>query len=305
MQRAIITGATGAIGMALIKELIRHNVEVLILKHPGSGRNERIPLHPLVSCRDCALEQLYEIKNDTGKKYDVFFHLAWAGTFGDARSDQYMQLRNVRYSLDAVAAAKAFGCERFIGAGSQAEYGNSRTKLTAETPTFPNNGYGYAKLCAGQMTRDYACQLGLEHIWVRVLSVYGPYDGEKTMIMSVLNQLVQGVTPKLTSGEQEWDYLYSEDAAKALYLLAESGKNKKIYVLGSGKARKISEYVEEIRVIVNPKVDIAFGAVPYHENQIMYLCADIEELKNDIGFQPEVSFAQGIREVLRILRRGF
>lgn len=301
MRRAIITGATGTIGMALIKELIRHNIEVLVLKHPGSGRNDRLPIHPLVAYKDCALEQLHDVENDTGKKYDVFFHLAWVGAFGTDRNDIYMQLRNVQYALDAVTAAKIFGCDRYIGAGSQAEYGNSKSKLSAGTPAFPNNGYGYAKLCAGQMTRDYASQLGLEHIWVRILSVYGPYDGENTMIMLVLNQLRKGIVPKLTMGEQEWDYLYSADAAKALRLLAENGKNKKIYVLGSGKTRKISEYVDEIRDIVNPKSDIAFGTVPYHENQIMYLCADIRDLEEDTGFVPTVSFTEGIKEILQTL----
>lgn len=70
----------------------------------------------------------------------------------------------------------------FVGAGSQAEYGRVNHALTPDTPCFPENGYGMAKLCAGQMSRVECEKLGLVHIWPRILSVYGPYDGKNAMI---------------------------------------------------------------------------------------------------------------------------
>ena len=63
-----------------------------------------------------------------------------------------LQNNNVKYALQAVKAAKELGCTRFVGAGSQAEYGRVEGTLTPDTPAFPENGYGIAKLCAGQMT---------------------------------------------------------------------------------------------------------------------------------------------------------
>ena len=79
----------------------------------------------------------------------------------------HLQNKNVEYALDAVEAAKRFGCHTFIGAGSQAEYGRVEGLLKPDTPTFPEMGYGIAKLCAGHMTRKHAYQLGMNHIWVR------------------------------------------------------------------------------------------------------------------------------------------
>ncbi len=95
--------------------------------------------------------------------------------------------------------------------------------MTALTPTFPENGYGIAKLCAGQMSRILCEQKNMNHIWTRILSVYGPYDGENTMIMSVIRKLAHGEKPSLTEGKQQWDYLYSKDAGYAMYLLGEKG----------------------------------------------------------------------------------
>lgn len=298
MKRAIITGATGAIGTALIKELVNNGIEVLVFIRAESKRNHHIPVHPLVQTKMCSLEELAEVRNDTGKMYDVFYHLAWSGASGPGRNDMYMQNRNVKYALDAVGAAKRFGCGLFVGAGSQAEYGRTESVLKPDTPVFPEMGYGYAKLCAGQMTRDYAAQLGLKHVWVRILSIYGPNDGEQSMIMSTINKLRTGVSPQFTKGEQLWDYLYSADAASALFMLAKKGHDGKIYVLGSGKTRKLKDYIEEMKDIIAPEVKLEFGAVPYGKNQVMYLCADTTELKRDIGWEAGKSFCEGIREIL-------
>ena len=299
MERAIITGATGAVGTALVKELIKNNVEILVFCREGSGRNQQIPVHPLVTRKYCCLDQLSSIENDTGKNYDVFYHIAWEGTTGAARNDMYLQNQNVRYALDAVAVAKRFGCHTFIGAGSQAEYGRVEGLLTPETPAFPEMGYGIGKLCAGQMTREYARQLGMKHIWVRILSIYGPNDGAQSMVMSTINKLKNGEVPQFTKGEQMWDYLYSGDAAEAFRLLGEKGHNRKVYVLGSGKARPLAEYIKEIRDTVNPNAEIALGAIPYGEKQVMHLQADITELQNDIGFCPQMEFSMGIRTLMR------
>lgn len=298
INRAIITGGTGAVGMALIEELISQGVEVLVFCRKDSERNDRIPRHSMVNVLYCDLNQLEEVQNTTGKQYDVFYHFAWQGTTGESRNQMLLQNQNVKYALEAVKAAKRFGCRMFIGAGSQAEYGRVEGKLTADTAVFPENGYGMAKLCAGQMTRVLAEQLGMEHIWVRILSVYGPYDTKNSMVMSTIRKLLCGEVPQFTKGEQLWDYLYSKDAAVAFRLLAERGIDQKVYVLGSGQVSRLSEYIEMIRNAVRPGAVIELGAIPYSQKQVMYLCADSEALKKDVGFAPEVTFAQGIQKVV-------
>ena len=299
MRSAVISGATGAIGTALTKKLVNEGVKVLILCRKDSKRTQNIIESPLVKVKYCALDELSSLTNDTGEEYDVFYHFAWMGAAGPGRHDMYLQNENVKFALDAVEAAKRFGCKTFIGAGSQAEYGRVEGLLRPDTPTFPEMGYGYAKLCAGQMTRDYAHQLGLQHVWARILSVYGPNDGAQSMVMSTINKLRNGETPQFTKGEQMWDYLYSGDAANAFYLLGDRGINGKTYVIGSGKARPLAEYIEIIRDEVNPDAKIELGAIPYAPKQVMYLQADISELQKDTGFKPMVGFEDGIKEILR------
>ncbi len=298
MKRVIITGATGAVGTALIDEMIKNDIEVLVFCHEGSLRNKQIPDHPLVTKLYCDLTELADVQNTTGKEYDIFYHLAWAGTTGAARNNMYLQNQNVKFALDATLAAKRFGCSVFIGAGSQAEYGRVEGKLKADTPVFPEMGYGIGKLCAGQMTREYAHSLGMKHIWTRILSIYGPNDGMQSMIMSTIAALRNGDVPQFTRGEQLWDYLYSGDAAKAFRLLGKKGIDGKTYVLGSGKVYPLIEYIKIIRDIVAPKAELEIGAIPYAKRQVMHLQADITELQNDVDWNPKTSFEEGIKRIM-------
>lgn len=282
--------------MALIQKLITENIAVTVLARKDSPRKAQFPKHPLIKVVDCSLEEMKDYLPEE-EDYDVFYHFAWAGTFGNSRNDMDLQVKNIQYTLDAVRLAKRFGCKKFIGAGSQAEYGRFEGKLTPQTPVFPENGYGIAKLCAGQMSRELAHQLGIQHIWTRILSIYGPYDGKNTMVMSTIQKLKNGEVPQMTKGEQLWDYLYSGDAANAFYLLAEKGLDDKTYVLGSGEARPLKEYIEIIRDIVAPESRIDFGAIPYSERQVMHLCADIGNLEKDTGFKPQMTFKNGIQQI--------
>ena len=298
MKTVVITGPTGAIGTALMENLIEKGIHVYAVVRKDSRRLSRIPESPLVTPVLLGLDELSELKNQIPESCDVFYHFAWAGTIGDGRNDVYLQNQNVRYTLDAVRAAAELGCKRFVGAGSQAEYGRTEGLLSPDTPAFPENGYGMAKLCAGQMSRLLCEQLGMEHVWGRILSVYGPRDGVKTMIMSAIDSFLRDQCPKFTKGEQLWDYLYSKDAAHAMYLLGEKGMNGKAYCLGSGNARPLAEYITILRDSIDPNLKMELGAIPYSPKQVMYLCADIKTLEEDTGFEPEYSFEQGIKETI-------
>lgn len=299
MKRVVVTGPTGAIGMALIQKCIEADIEVMAVCHRGSGRISRLPVSDQVRIVECSLDEIQKLPDILDGRYDVFYHFAWACTAGEGRNDIDAQTRNIRYTMDAVETAYKLGCECFIGAGSQAEYGRYEGKLDSKTPAFPENGYGIAKLCAGQLSRIRCSQLGIRHIWFRILSIYGRYDGEQTMIMSSIRNMLNGESPEYTPAEQMWDYLYSEDAAQALYLAAKKGRDGAVYCLGSGHVRPLKEYIEIIRDEINPRLSLKIGEKPYADKQVMYLCADISELQSDTGFIPVVGFQEGIKKTVQ------
>lgn len=299
MKRVILTGGTGMLGIALIELLIQKDIEVLVIVRPNSKRRQAIPVDRHVQVIECDLTELSSLKGRLTKTYDTFFHFAWDGTYGEARNDMQLQNRNVKAVLDAVDLAKAVGCQTFLGAGSQAEYGRvDGVKLSPDTPVHPETGYGIGKLCAGQMSRIQCHQLGMKHIWVRILSTYGPHDGLHTMVMSGIIQMLHGERPKYTKGEQMWDYLYCADAARAFYLAADRGKDGSVYCIGSGQVRPLAEYITIIRDTIDKSIEIGLGEIPYYDKQVMYLCADIGNLTKDTGFRPEISFEEGVRRTV-------
>lgn len=296
---AVVTGPTGAVGIALLKKLIAENVRVYAVMRPNSPRNKGIPDNALVTKIECDLTDYASLKEKIKEPVDAFFHLAWQGTSGAGRDDQTLQEQNVAGALSAALAAKALSCKVFVGAGSQAEYGRADGELKPDTPENPETQYGKAKLEAGNGTRELCKRYGVRHEWVRILSVYGPHDGENSMISSALRKLRNGETPQYTKGEQIWDYLYEDDAANALFLAAENGRNGQVYVLGGGQGKPLSEYIKALHKAANAPPPV-FGAVPYSEKQVMRLVADISKMTNDTGFIPEITFEEGIKRTVEM-----
>lgn len=308
IKRAVITGATGMIGAALAAYLLEQGIEVTALIRKNSKKAGRLLDKPGLRKIELDLAELSEeealmASGLLDRQQDAFFHLGWDGTFGNCRNDMYLQNNNIRYTLDAVRLAHRLGCSVFVGAGSQAEYGRTDQKLSALTPAFPENGYGIAKLAAGQMSRILCQSLGMRHEWTRILSIYGPYDTENTMVMSAIRKLSSKEIPEFSKGEQLWDYLYVKDAVRAFYLISEKGIDGAIYPLGSGRPRRLSEYILAIRDSIDKEAQVSLGAVPYSKNQVMYLCADISGLTKDTGFVPAYTFEEGIKETVQWYRQ--
>ena len=298
LKKVLITGPTGAVGVSLIQELIGRGIAVTAVCRPASKRLDSVPKHPLVEIVECGVDNLLSLSDRLPKDYDAFYHFAWDGTYGETRQDLYLQTRNILYTLDAVHLAKALGCKVFVGAGSQSEFGHVEGVLHPDMPCDPDNGYGIAKLDAGRMSRLECKKLGIRHEWCRIVSLYGPYDGMYTMVMSGIVKMLNGERPQYTKGEQVWDYIYSKDAARAFRLVAEKGKDGSVYCFGTGKTRMLKDFILAIRDAVDPAIEVGIGEMEYYPNQVMHLEADISNLTADTGFVPQYTFEEGIRETI-------
>ena len=299
MKKVVVTGPTGVIGTAVIEKLIAENCVVYAVIRKESKRIANIPVHDNVHIVYCDIADLKSLKEKIGTECDIFYHFAWTGTDKPAnRMNMYVQTDNIRYALDAVEAAHDLHCSVFIGSGSQAEYGNSGGLLTVDREAKPVSGYGMAKLCAGQMTRTMCQGYGIRHVWPRIVSTYGVNDAKQTLISTVINKLMNNERPSLTKCEQVWDYLYAGDAADALWAMAEKGRDGAVYVLGNARTITLKECVETIRRELDSNIEIGYGDIPYYEDQVMYLQADVSKLTEDTGWKPVTDFNTGIRKVI-------
>lgn len=292
----IVTGATGAVGSAVVRRALANGIAVTCIVHQGSKRLGNLPQDERLKIIECNLSDYKTLQMEG--QYDAFIHLSWEKTFGASRDDAEVQTRNIQYTLDAVKLAHRCGCTVFVGAGSQAEYGVQSIDLTPDLPVKPESGYGIAKYAAGKLSAMLCKSLGMRQCWVRILSVYGPNDGENSLISYLVREFKASNAPQLTKCEQMWDYLYADDAADAILDVAEKGVDGKAYPLGSGNGRRLSAYVEDIKNAINPAIEVQYGAKEYYPHQPMHLVADISELTEDTGWKPRYVFAEGIKTML-------
>ena len=298
IRGVVVTGATGAIGISLIKLLSSKKIPVLAIIREHSSRRRFIEDLPCVLIRECNLSDIpdFAIDNEVSDySFDVIYHLGWEGSDRDSRNNPDIQKKNITYTMNVIDLAVRLGCTAFIGAGSQAEYGRVEGNIDENVPSKPVTEYGKAKLLVEQASRKYCTNLGIKHVWTRIFSVYGPGMGMDSLITYSIAEMMNGNCPKSTAGEQIWDFMYSDDAAKALFLLALNGNINNTYCIASGEGKPVKEYIEIIRNIVNPSLELKLGEIPYSPNQIMKLVGDISKLKNDTAFEPEISFEEGIR----------
>ncbi|MDR0784848.1 MAG: NAD(P)-dependent oxidoreductase [Treponema sp.] len=299
MKKAIVTGAGGFIGRTLTVELLAHGVETVALDVEGIDFAKRLPKSDGLRIVECDLSRLLSLGEGERKPFagaDVFYHLGWEGSAGDARADYAVQLRNVQWSLDAVNFAKESGCSRFVGAGSIMEKESGFVGNAQGARPGVAYIYGTAKLAAHYMTKPLAAQRGVDHVWAMITNAYGAGESSPRFINATIRKILAEEPLEFTAGTQNYDFVYVSDVAKAFRLLGEAGKPFSQYILGSGGAKPLREFVEEMGRTLAPGRSLYFGNVPYTGVNLPSEEFAIDDLVRDTGWSAEVPFTEGVRK---------
>ncbi len=287
MNKAVITGAAGFAGFSVTGELLKRGYEVYAVLRPGSEHNERLMgLSGNLYLIESDQSDFDGISDKISCQCDLFFHLAWSG----ARDDFEAQFQNVENTLKALESAGKLGCKRFIGIGSQAEYGICDIMSEDVAPN-PINAYGAAKTAAMYLTKRRAEQLGIEWIWGRIFSLYGDYEPAGRMLPDLIDSLISDKDINLSSCEQHWDYLHVRDAAAAIVLLGEKGHSGEIYNIANGSYRPLREYVEEAKSLFPYKGHIKYGP---KVDPFISLKPDVSKITEHTSWKPVIGFSEGV-----------
>lgn len=302
---AIVTGAFGFAGAGVTENLLSKGYRVYAVCREGSVHNDRFEessfLKKILLNMDeyDRIHEYVEADDIKGADHILFFHLSWGG----GRDDFETQYANVEASLRAMDSAAAIACMaerntayskvRFIGIGSQAEYGVCQSVITEDTPLVPFTAYGSCKAAAYHLLKSKARILGIDFVWDRIFSLIGKYEPSGRMLPDLCHKLLAGQEINLSSCEQYWDYLDASDAAEAIVLLGEKGKNGESYNIASGDYRRLSEFVESAaKVLSADKNLIHYGA---KADPFVSLQPSVDKLKRDTGFVPKISFEKSLR----------
>jgi nucleoside-diphosphate-sugar epimerase len=296
MKKAIITGGAGFVGSAVTRELLQRGVQVTVVVRPGFDASKNQRLNNLdVQIIECELAEIGKLAATiTDKTYDVWYQFAWDGLFNEPLLDYNIQINNIKYVMDALVTAKRLGCERFIGAGSISQY-ELRTIAGQTNENDKHRVYKTAKLACEYMGRSVASQQNIKFFWPIITNIYGEGEKSPRLINSMLRNLLSGKSQPLSQGEQIYDFIHISDAAAAFADIGERGREFERYVIGSGNAKPLKEFLTELRDIVAPNIELKFGEMPFNGIYLPREDYDTTPLNRDTGFAPKLTFTEGIR----------
>lgn len=299
MKKALITGANGFIGSALVHELLANRIEVIALNH--SGCNNNIP-GKVRSVPHELSESLRLPEQIPDRDIDVFYHFAWAGSAGAGRADVNLQLDNVKWTADCLRAAKEMNCKRFVCAGSIMEDEAILASYKQDNRPGPGYIYGSGKLAAHTICASVAANIGIDLVWAKITNAYGVGELSPRFVNTTLRKIIHGEPLEFTSGTQNYDFVYIDDVARAFRLIGEHGKPFRHYLIGSSNAKPLREFVLEMKTALAPDREFKFGDVPFTGVSLSLEDYDCSLTEKDTGFKTEITFSEGIRRTMKWLR---
>ena len=301
MPRSIvITGATCFLGRHLVQLLLsKGDVVYAVCRDKAKCKivlGDSDKLHVVeVQMKDyaCLAEKI--------EHADVFVNLAWDGTGHDGRNNKEIQQQNIANSKIAINQAILMGCQLFVEAGSQAEYGTQTELITENSECRPFSEYGKAKL---EVCR-YGCEVAqsgkIKYMHLRIFSLFGEDDHPWTLVMSCIDKMLHNNPIDLSSCTQNWNFLYVDDAARLIeslvtYALSESTFRNEIFHIASRDTRQLREFVLLIKSICQSSSVLNFGVIT--PENLVSLTPDVGKTEAIVGIVDTVSFEDVIKRIV-------
>jgi UDP-glucose 4-epimerase len=236
-----ITGGTGFIGQHVTQQLIRdgHTLLLLCLEHeelPQSAKKATI-IRGDLSTIECWK------KDVEGFGPQATVHMAWEGI---PNYDFKNSAKNLIYGLNFITMLAEIGCPRVLCTGSCWEYGQKTGELHEDSPVKPSNPFTTAKQALHMMGREIAREKNMEFIWTRLFYVYGPGQKSHSLIPHIINSIRSGDHPNIKTPNSRNDFVYVEDAARAISILSTTEPKGEIYNIGSGYSTEIADIINMV-----------------------------------------------------------
>lgn len=162
--------------------------------------------------------------------------------------------------------------------------------------------YGMGKHIAHCLCKSVAADIGIDLLWPMITNAYGEGEYSPRFINTTLRKIINNEPLQFTAATQNYDFVYVTDVARAFYLIAEKGKAFCEYMIGSGNARPLKEFILEMVSACDKSATPIFGNVPFTGTNMPITTFSISAIHNDCSFTPEVSFAEGTKRTMDWLK---
>ena len=297
MKTILVTGATSFIGINLIKEILKE-YKVIAVVRSNSEKISLLPESKNLLVLGLEMKNYYRLPSLIKEPIHAIVYLSWGGTRGIDRNNIELQEQNFKYSISALHSAAKLKAKVFMSAGSQAEYGLQNEIISENTVPKPVTAYGKSKLKFYEYGMEFCKNNNIKFFEPRFFSLYGTGDYEGTLIMSILDKMLKNEPCDLTDCTQKWNFLNIKDAVAGMKILLENEQVESgAYNFASNDTRKLKNFLLEMKDIADSKSKLNFGVISHNDSGKYGINPDITKLLNT-GWQPKVSFEDGIRNLL-------
>lgn len=304
-ELSLVTGGAGFIGSHLIEELTRRGRPVRVLDDFSTGRRENLArLRPQPDIVDGSLTDPAAVARAV-RGAGVIYHLgALASVARSVEAPAVTHAACATGTLNLLDAARHAGVRRVVYAASSSAYGGTSKPGGQTEDQLPSarSPYAAAKLAGELYMEAFAATYGIETVRLRFFNIFGPRQRSDSPYSGVIALFVaamaRGDAPMIHGdGLQSRDFTYVANAVQALTKAADAPEvSGNVYNVGTGQSVTVLQLIDELNRVLGTDVAPTFG--PPRAGDVKFSRADIRRTRADLRYEPDVSFAEGLRRTV-------
>jgi nucleoside-diphosphate-sugar epimerase len=294
MKTVLVTGGAGFIGSHLCEALLARGYTVRVLDSLIYGKREWVPQ----ACEFIEGDiQDAAACNRAAAGMEGVLHCAAMSRSGPSQDQiDVCTQSNITGTQNMLLAARDAGVKRFVYSGSSTYYGSRPPPHREDDPPDLLNIYGLTKLVGEQYCMMFDKDFGLPCVALRYFNVYGsrqPQTGAYALVLGIfLRRAREGKVLEIHGdGSQRRDFVHVRDVVSANLKALESNLHREVFNVGSGTSLSVKELAD----MISPTQIHTEG----RKGDALATLADISKIKVALDWTPKISFAEGLKELLR------
>lgn len=294
-KTALVTGATGFAGGHLAEFLTSIASEVRCFARSSQNLPFDSPRVKTVLGDVQDYQSLLEALRDV----DVAFHLAAITVIPETRAKVFNTFAtNSLGTLNFLMAARERKVKKVVYVSTCHVYGKQdRMPISEDAPPRPIDIYSASKLAGESIALSFGEMYDMDVSISRAFNHYGPRQKPDFLIPSIILRLLRRQNLQMGNPNPTRDFSYVDDIILGYCLLAEFGKPGAIYHFGSGKERSVKQIVEAVLAIAGTKQNVEWNPEARRVD-IPRSVGDSSKAKRDLGWEPQVTFEDGLTKTL-------
>jgi UDP-glucose 4-epimerase len=305
-MKVLVTGGAGFIGSHVVDTLIEAGHHVVIVDNlweHGGGKMENVNTKATfykMDIRDSALQEVFEKEQP-----EVICHLAAQHSVKISTDDPVHDASvNILGLINILQNATRFGVRKLIFSSSGATFGTvEKMPINESTTQHPESPYGTTKMASESYLRFWKNMYGLDFTILRYGNVYGPRQdplGEAGVIAIFSRQILLNEPVRIDwDGEQQKDYVYVGDVARANLSALEAGSGE-AYCIARGEGTSVNALYQGLVKEIGHEVEIR--RAPKRPGDIYLSYFDCNKAYRELGWQAQVGLEEGLRSTVNYFR---